>query len=119
MNPSSLQTCKHSYDLMVVLCFTETYAVIHPEEKGKAAEKEGKFGPYGRVICISELIFRQLRFQNLQKKETNECSLQECTEILRGLQCKSNMGSLPAQKTGRMDDEEMLLFHSSLKVGWI
>lgn len=31
------------------LCFAETYAVIHPEEKGKAAEKDGKFGPYGRL----------------------------------------------------------------------
>lgn len=29
------------------LCFAETYAVIHPEEKGKA-EEEGKFGSYGR-----------------------------------------------------------------------
>lgn len=31
------------------MCFAETYAVIHPKEKGKAAEKEGKFVPYGRV----------------------------------------------------------------------
>lgn len=31
------------------MCFREACAVIHLEEKGKAAEKEGKFGPYGRV----------------------------------------------------------------------
>lgn len=33
----------------MVLCFAETCAVIHPEEKGRAAEKEGKFGPYGSI----------------------------------------------------------------------